>query len=144
MITGTLRAARTMDLEAVHQRMSAVCRGVEESTGCHVALDFPHYAPATDNDPAIVDTLAEVAGDVLGPDGVRWLDVASLGAEDFAFYQELIPGVMVRLGAALPEGRQRPLHSSLFDIDEVALPVGTRFFARSAVALAAGDHWNRV
>jgi len=71
--------------------------------------------------------------------GLPELELPSLGAEDFAFYQELIPGAIVRLGVGLPEPRTRwPLHSSHFDLNEDALPVGARFFTRAALALAAG------
>ena len=62
---------------------------------------------------------------------------ASMGAEDFAFYQELVPGLMVRLGVGLPEPRaRRPLHSTMFDLDEAALPIGAKLLARTATRLA--------
>ena len=135
---GTLRTARIEDLAAVERKMEAIVAGVSVATGCEVTMDFPQYAPATNNDPAIIDTMAAAATDLLGVEGVQWLDVPSLGAEDFAFFQEKIPGAIVRLGAALPDPKQRrPLHSSMFDIDERALAIGAKFLARSALMAAA-------
>jgi amidohydrolase len=136
-IRGTLRTARIEDLEMVQKKMDAVVKGVAEATGCDIAMDFPQYAPPTDNDARLIDIMAAAASSFLGANSVQWLDVPSLGAEDFAFYQELIPGAIVRLGAGL-ENKQlrRPLHSSMFDINETALAIGAKFMIRSALTAA--------
>ena len=58
----------------------------------------------------------------------------SLGGEDFAFYQAEVPGAMARLGTGRgPRDLRTPLHSSTFDIDETALPLGARLLAQAAV-----------
>jgi len=138
VIRGTLRTARLEDEQAVERKMLAVLRGVEHATGCTITIEYPVYAPATHNDAALIDIMARSAKDLLGPDSLRWLDVPSLGAEDFAFYQQRIPGAIVRLGAAMsdPAGRM-PLHSSFFDIDERALGIGAKLLMRSALMAAA-------
>jgi len=138
-VRGTLRTARLEDLDAVQKKMESIVKGVAQATGCEITMDFPQYAPPTNNDAALIDIMATAATDFLGPKGVQWLEVPSLGAEDFAFYQEQIPGAIVRLGAAMPDAAQRrPLHSSMFDIDERALVIGAEFLMRSAL-LAAKD-----
>ncbi|MHC5023790.1 MAG: M20 metallopeptidase family protein [Planctomycetota bacterium] len=136
-LKGTLRTTRVEDMEIVQRRMEGVVAGVAQATGCEVVLEFVHHSPPTDNDPAVITTMTEAAIDVVGAGGAHSIELPSLGAEDFAFYQELIPGAMVRLGAGLEDGRaRRPLHSSHFDINEAALGVGTRFMMRSALLLA--------
>lgn len=136
-IKGTLRTARVEDLEAVQKKMHAVIKGVAEATGCEINVDFPQYAPATDNDGELIDTMAAAATQLLGEKNVQWLDVPSLGAEDFAFFQEIIPGAIVRLGAGVADVKnRRPLHSSLFDINETALAIGAKFMTRSALMTA--------
>ncbi|MBT8485068.1 MAG: amidohydrolase [Phycisphaerales bacterium] len=143
-IFGTLRAARVEELEAVQKRMHAVAEGMERATGCDIDLDFHHACPATRNDEIVTRRFAAVAADRLGVDRVQWLEVPSLGGEDFAFYQELVPGSIIRLGAAMPDARaRRPLHSSLFDIDEGALTVGAKVLTAASLDLAAeyiGSH----
>ena len=57
---------------------------------------------------------------------------ANLGGEDFACYVERVPGCFVRYGAALPDGDERPAHSSRFDFDERALAVGAAWLAEVA------------
>jgi amidohydrolase len=137
ILKGTVRTTRVEDMEVVQRQMEAIAAGVAQATGCEVMLDFVHHSPPTDNDPDAIAVLAEAAADVVGAGGVHWIDLPSLGAEDFAFYQELIPGAIVRLGAGLEDGRQRrPLHSSHFDINEAALSVGAKFMMRATLLLA--------
>jgi amidohydrolase len=137
-ILGTLRTTRPQDTDAVQKRMEQIVRGVEEATGCSIHMEFTHWCPATDNDAAVTRAIADVGQRLLGPGSVQWLEVPSLGGEDFAFYQESIPGAFVRLGAAVADVRhRRPLHSSLFDIDERALPIGAKLIATAALELAA-------
>jgi len=137
-ISGTLRAARAEDMDAVEARLRAILRGAQEATGCETEMTIGYSCPPTDNDATMIATMAHAAEDVVGPDGVKWLEVPSLGGEDFAYYQQHVPGAIVRLGAALddPDAR-RPLHSSMFDINERALTVGTKFMCTAAVRLAA-------
>lgn len=138
IIHGALRTARVEDIERVQQRMEAIVRGVKESTGCDVQLEFLHSCPATENNPEVIGYLANAAGSIMGDESVRWLDVPSLGGEDFAYYQELIPGAIVRIGTGKGEMKsRRPLHSSRFDVDENVLPIGTKILTRAALNLAA-------
>jgi amidohydrolase len=137
VIRGTVRAARLEDLDSVQRRMTSVVAGAAEATGCEIELDFVHACPATDNDPTLVDMLEEAVIDTIGPEAPVWLDVPSLGGEDFAFYQEVIPGAIVRLGAGGDPKLRRPLHSSLFDIDERCLEIGTTALVGWALRLAS-------
>ena len=92
---------------------------------------------------AIAESLTEAPGAriALGRDAVTWIDAPSMGGEDFAFYQQQIPGVFVRLGAAMDDQDARqPLHSSHFDINESALPIGVRFMLRAGLHLASTYH----
>ncbi len=140
-LTGTLRTTLADDTRIMQQKMQAIVAGVAESTGCDVSLDFGNWCPATDNDPDLTDRLAATGRRVLGLDGVTWIDLPSMGGEDFAFYQELIPGVIARLGCVSPDDgpagpTARPLHSSQFDIDERCLSIGSKVLGLAALDLA--------
>lgn len=137
-LRGTLRAVRPEDMGAVASRMEAIVEGVSRSTGCDMRLEFIHHAPETRNDPALVDAVCWAASEALGPEAVTWLEAPSMGGEDFAFYQQEIPGVFFRLGAALSDGRpMQPLHSPLFDVDESAIGAGARVMLHLAIHLAS-------
>src|SRR5262249_46345276 len=76
---------------------------------------------------AVSTTILETAAtQVLGPEAVAQAP-QSLGAEDFAWYLESIPGTLARLGTKTPgPGGHRDLHQATFDVDERAIGVGVR------------------
>ncbi|MEM9056964.1 MAG: M20/M25/M40 family metallo-hydrolase, partial [Pseudomonadota bacterium] len=60
-----------------------------------------------------------------------------MGAEDFSFYANSIPGLFVGLGVAADDkaqGESAPNHSPYFFVNDAALPHGVR--ALSSLALA--------
>ncbi len=133
-VSGTIRAARVEEADALQAVVSKCVDAVCTATGCRSEVDFPHAAPATDNDPLVVELIAESAVDVVGGDSVIRLDLPSLGGEDFAIYQQQVPGAMARLGTGHgPMSERHALHSGLFDIDESALLVGSRLLTRAAL-----------
>ena len=136
-LTGTLRAFSPEASNQAQKRMQACAEGVARATGCNIDLEFDAFCPPTNNDSDLIRYFESAAIDGLGPDAVIDIEKPSLGGEDFAFYQELIPGAMARLGASLGKGRERPLHSSLFDIDETALGHGVKTLSRTALLAAA-------
>jgi metal-dependent amidase/aminoacylase/carboxypeptidase family protein len=67
---------------------------------------------------------------------------ARTGAEDFAFYQERIPGFYLWLGVRSPgvaEAEAAPNHSPRFLVDEAALPVGVRVLSSLALDYLSGS-----
>jgi amidohydrolase len=57
-----------------------------------------------------------------------------LSSEDFAFYGQRVPACFIRLGTAGDNpDTQSPVHTSRFDIDEGALPIGAALLARLAI-----------
>ena len=51
-----------------------------------------------------------------------------------AWYLDSAPGALVRLGSALPD-RRVDLHSTTFDLDERAIPIGIELGAASVLRL---------
>jgi len=134
LVCGTIRAARVEEARELQQMVHTCADAVCAATGCTADIEFPHTAPATDNDPRVVEMMSTAAVDVVGGDGVVRIDLPSLGGEDFAIYQQHVPGAMVRLGTGHgPIEERHALHSGLFDIDESALLVGSRLLARAAI-----------
>lgn len=96
------------------------------------SVDKPIYPPTVNN--RNLHLLFErVAGDMLGAGGVK--DVQPMmGAEDFSFYQELIPGYFFMLGMKDETLKEpAPVQSSYFRINEDALPVGAALHASLAI-----------
>jgi amidohydrolase len=83
--------------------------------------------PACYNDPHISGIIGQVAEEMLGAEGLYVPDL-NMSGEDFSYMTDRVPGAFVRLGVEIA-GDVRSLHSSAFDLDESALPVGSAFLA---------------
>jgi len=75
--------------------------------------------------------------EAVGEANVLPLKTANMGAEDFSYYLERIPGAYVRFGSQVPGREGYPAHSSKFDFDEEALAVGAAYY--HAIAKIAGQ-----
>jgi len=103
---------------------------------CHATVSFleeeKSFFPPTVNNGGLHDYFQSVAGSLLGADKVKGMQ-PMMGSEDFAFYQEAIPGYIFLLGMEdvsvehLPSG-----HSPYFKVNEDALPYGAALHASLA------------
>lgn len=95
--------------------------------------DEKPLSPPTINHKDLHEHFRNVAGDMLGIHRVK--DHQPLmGSEDFAYYQEAIPGYFFLLGMA--DDKLGPLHmphSPHFQINEDALPFGAALHASLAI-----------
>lgn len=104
---------------------------------CRASVDFLEnekpFFPPTINDKKLHEYFKNVAGSVLGIDKVK--DMAPvMGSEDFAFYQEEIPGYFFFIGMQNETRKQlQSPHSPLFEINEDVLPYGAALHASLAV-----------
>ena len=92
--------------------------------------------PATLNHIGLEEELRPVLDSVVGRENVARLKNAfPFNSEDFAFYQQQIPGVMYWLGATnLQRGIISIPHMPGFDIDEECLVIGTKVMANVLLA----------
>ena len=83
------------------------------------------------NDPALVRVTLDTIRSVVGEDGLLIIeDVPPQFSEDFAFYQQEIPGAMYYMGVSNEaEGIIGMPHSPMFAADEEAIFVGARTMA---------------
>ena len=84
--------------------------------------------PPVVNDATSTALWERAVAQVLGPDAVT-LTEQSLGGEDFAWYQTVVPGAMARLGTRAPGGRTYDLHQGDLTVDERAISHGAALFA---------------
>jgi amidohydrolase len=105
----------------IRTRMDEVVRGTCEAAGAEAACEYHDgYIPVV-NDPSQVRFARETVQALLGAQAWFGGLERTMGAEDFAFYLEKVPGVMLMLG--LGEGWPN-LHSPEFDFNDRALEAG--------------------
>ena len=133
MIAGTCRTSDPDLRKRLPQLVRQLTREIAVPTGAEVTTEWQPVLASVSNDPSTVDALHRSLVDMLGPAAV--VDTfTSLGAEDFAFYLDRAPGVMMRLGA-MADGNRRDLHSAWFEIHEDCLEVGVKAGVASVLGL---------
>lgn len=130
VMQGTTRYFDKEVQSLIRSRMEEVVRGICSSGGATHKIEYNEgYIPLV-NDPQMVGLVREVADSYLG-EGAWIPDLPQvMGAEDFAFYLDRVPGAFIRLGL----GKGWPnLHSAEFDFNDEAMEAGITVL--SAVAL---------
>jgi amidohydrolase len=138
VLMGTVRAFDGKLFEHLEQRVRDVATGIAQTMRATANVEFGMAYPPAVCDPAMAEQLAASARNLLGPEAV-FESRPGMGAEDFAFVLQKVPGAMLWLGVKNPAWPEpKPLHTATFDIDESALPIGS-----SALAGVALDFLNR-
>lgn len=128
-MTGTVRSLQPDGPATVKAKMNQLLQGITAASGARYELDYLEAAPVTYNAPALVVASLPALEAAVGEPNVL-APPAQMVAEDFAFFQQKIPGFYFFLGVANPErGITAMLHTAEFDLDEEALRIGMRAMA---------------
>jgi amidohydrolase len=131
---GTVRAFSEEVRAAMAARIERVLRACCDAAGASYEFAYFDRYPVTVNDPAQTQYARGLANALFGEE--RVVDAHPLmGAEDFSFYAERVPACFYTLGSRGGPDTGHPHHSSLFDLDEAALPTGVAMM--TALALDA-------
>ncbi len=143
LMIGTIRSLDAGVRALLHARIRRTVEHIAASQGAtaEVTIAGEYGYPVTANDPALLarmtPTLRAVAGDGFGAEVTP-----VLGAEDFSYFANEVPGLFLWLGIKTPGASDEafpPNHSPLFRIDEAALPLGVRALAHLAVDFLEGE-----
>jgi amidohydrolase len=137
---GTVRCLDEQVWHAAPGLLEELVTSVASAYGVAAEVEYIRGVPPAVNEAVSTAIVEAAATQVLGPDALSSAP-QSLGAEDFAWYLESVPGTLARLGTRTPGlGGHRDLHQATFDVDERAIGVGVRLMAATALAaLRAGD-----
>ncbi|KAL2338001.1 hypothetical protein Fmac_012447 [Flemingia macrophylla] len=136
-IGGTFRAFSREGLKHLKQRIEQVIIDQAAVQRCNASVNFhdedkPLYPP-TINNGDLHKLFVDVAGNLLGMDKVSADNPPVMAAEDFAFYQVVIPGYFFRLGVEYDSSEPpQSLHTPYLKINEDALPYGAALHASLA------------
>ncbi len=136
---GTVRSFDATLRRELHARLEKIVRGVTEAYGASYELDYEYHYPPTINHASGVAHVLAVADQALGQ-GKAQIVAPSMGAEDFSYFLEKIPGCFYWIGgrAKDPIDPGYGLHHPAFDIDETALSVGAQMFVEGSMSYLAG------
>ncbi|PWK22120.1 amidohydrolase [Arcicella aurantiaca] len=134
-MNGTIRTLDPAVQDMIHARMAQVATNIAQSAGATAEVKITKMCPITFNDVALTEKMVPTLESVAGKANVS-ITAAATGAEDFAFYQEKVPGVFFFLGGApkgKPEGQTAPHHTPDFYIDEGGFVLGMKSMASLVV-----------
>jgi amidohydrolase len=136
-MSGTLRAHDPAVRDALEERVRRIIAGVAAAYNVDAEVQVVRGYPPVVNDEPLAQRFTEYvrANSSLRVERPQ----PTMGGEDFAYFAQRVPGLLIRLGVrSESSGAVHPAHSPLFRIDEDALPVGVAtlvLFARSFVAV---------
>jgi hippurate hydrolase len=138
---GTIRTMSEANRALVHAGVRRVVEGICAAHDATAELEIVPGYPVTLNDPAFTAFAAGVARDLLGPDAVIELAAPIMGAEDFSYVLQRVPGAMFFVGARPPEEDPATApqnHSNRVIHHEPAMAVGAAVYAAVALRHLAG------
>ena len=123
---GTIRAYSQEDTELIIKRMKEIHNGIEAAFDIKVVDEFRVLYPPVINDNILYKNFLKIS------QNFNFIQGETLAlAEDFAFYQEKVPGIFFLLGTKnKKQNFISPLHSSSFNFDEKVLLEGVKLFAK--------------
>jgi amidohydrolase len=133
-LLGTTRYFERSLRPLLRESIERIAAGVCAAAGCSHEFSYEEGYVTLVNDAAAVETARAAVSAGLGPGAWFEEHPRTMGAEDFAFYLERVPGALVRLG--LGEDWP-PLHSPTFDFNDDALQPGIAALVALALAVCA-------
>jgi amidohydrolase len=135
-IEGTIRAVSESTRRLVHDGIRRVAEGIAAAHDAEVSVELVDGYPVTVNDKAQADVALDLATGLVGADKVMRLPNPIMGAEDFSYVLQQIPGAMVFLGGTHTDRKLStapPNHSNRVVFDEEAMVTGTAMYAAMAL-----------
>lgn len=135
-ILGTVRTFSDDVTKAIHERMEAIVKGVTESMGGSYRANFQLGYPPVLNDEESTNLLLNTARTLLGEADVREMSRPIMAGEDFAFYQQEIPGTFFYLGSGSEEADSKwSWHHPRYNVDEKCFLTGASLMAGVALGV---------
>jgi hippurate hydrolase len=144
VVEGTVRTFTNEVLELIERRMKTIAEATCAAFEAQCEFEFQRQYPATVNHVAETDFARRVLGEVVGAKNV--LDFRpTMGAEDFSYFLQAIPGCYFLIGNGDGEHREGGhglgpcmLHNPSYDFNDDLIPLGGSAWVRIAEAWLAG------
>jgi amidohydrolase len=124
VLTGTVRTLDPGTWAEIPDRFERVVAGICKAHGATYELDYERIAPVVENDEGLTTFAQESFARSLGSNHVLLVEPI-MAAEDFAYFQQQVPGVYFFLGVSnAAEGWTDYVHTPTFRPDEDAIVAG--------------------
>jgi amidohydrolase len=140
-LEGTIRTLSPERRADVVESVRRVATHIGAAHGLEVEFGHEEGYPVLRNDPEVTARVLETTVELLGERAACVSSAPLMGAEDFAYVLQRVPGAMAWLGACPPglEPETAPgNHSNLVVFDEEPLPAGVALYAAMAMNALRG------
>lgn len=122
VLEGTVRTMDREDRILFQRRMEEIAEGTAMAYGAAAEVEWIAGPPATYNEKNMAEESILTAGKM----GLRVVpEESSMGGDDFAFFEEKIPGCYIKVGT----GKGQLIHQPGFCVDERAILPAAQFLA---------------
>ncbi|MEA2530451.1 MAG: hypothetical protein QOG89_2095 [Thermomicrobiales bacterium] len=137
-LRGTVRSFNPAVREQLATRIQELVRGIAAAMRAEVEIKYHFGYPPTVNHPEMTEFAQGVLAEVVGADNVLPAPL-HMGAEDFSYFLERVPGCFWFVGSRNPEkGFTWGHHHPKFDIDEDAMAIGMETVTRVVLRYLGG------
>ncbi|MCL1792502.1 MAG: amidohydrolase [Oscillospiraceae bacterium] len=138
VLEGDVRSCSEKTGKFIEKRFKEILSGISGAHGCSFELSYNNDYPPVINHGRFAEFAEEFVRGNLGLGLKMRQSEITMGSEDFAYYQQKIPGLYVFFGAK-PKSGFFPHHHPKFDIDENCLIGCVKFFAGFAADFLKGE-----
>ncbi len=128
IFAGTIRTLDAGMQDIIHEKIKLTATKIAESAGATAEVTIERKTPITYNDPVLTAKMLPSLKKAAGESHVIEIHAVT-GAEDFAFYQQKVPGLFFFVGA-MPSGidpaKAPSHHTPDFMIDERGFSIGLK------------------
>lgn len=141
-LLGTIRTFSERTRKTVHDGVKRLAEHIAIAHGMKCEVELEYGFPVTVNDGRVVDLAASTARALFGGDAWMTMPNPLMGAEDFSYVLQKVPGAMAFIGAAPEGGDYRTccaLHSNRMVLDETVMARGIAMHCAMAEAALSSD-----
>ena len=123
VMAGTIRTLDNDMRTKIHEKIKLTATKIAESGGATAEVTIENKTPVTYNDPELTEKVIGSLEKAAGKENVMLINAVT-GAEDFAFFQEKVPGFFFFVGAMMPNQDPKVVpshHTPDFMIDETGM-----------------------
>ena len=128
VMAGTIRTLDDDMRLKIHEKIKLTATKIAESGGATAEVVIENKTPVTYNDPALTEKMVASLEKAAGSENVVRINAVT-GAEDFAFFQQKVPGLFFFVGAMMPDQDPNTVpahHTPDFMIDERGMLTGLK------------------
>jgi amidohydrolase len=127
-MAGTIRTFDPEMQKIIHEKIKLTATKIAESAGAHADVQIVSKTPVTYNDGPLTEMMVPSFQRAAGEKNVIRIN-PDTGAEDFAYYQQKVPGLFFFVGACPPDvdpSKAPSHHTPDFMLDEQVMATGVR------------------